>query len=135
VIEAMAMGRRPKEALRLGLMLSLAPLTVMIDGKPEAMLGVYPQSLMGGIGVPWMLGTEVLYRNARGFLEFGPVVIERMLLDFPRLENVVSARNTRAIRFLSRMGFEVGGAMEWHSGVPFLPFHISRAIQAERLAA
>lgn len=129
------MGRSAKEALRLGLRLSLAPVAVLIDGRPEAMLGVYPSSLMGGAGVPWMLGTDTLYHNGRGFLELGPVVIDRMLADFVRLENVVSARNSRAIRFLTRMGFAIGTELQWHGKVPFLPFHVERAIQAEPLAA
>lgn len=130
VAECRALGRKPKEALRLGLRFSLAPVAVLIDRRPEAMLGVYPQSLIGSVGVPWMLGTEVLYDNARGFIELGPLVIGQMLADFALLENVVSVENVRAIRFLRWVGFSVTGPVQMHGGVPFVPFRLMRAIQA-----
>lgn len=125
-IECAALGRTPKQALRIGLIASLNPITVLIDGRPEAMMGVMPTSMMSGSGVVWMLGTEALYDHKRAFLALGPHVVDAMLDDFRRLENIVSADNARAIRFLRWLGFIVGGNAEMHSGVAFVPFHKSR---------
>jgi hypothetical protein len=56
VEEVGAMGRTPKQALRLGLRASVDCMTVLIDGRPEAMLGLTPKNLLEGEGMAWMLG-------------------------------------------------------------------------------
>jgi hypothetical protein len=129
-IECRALGRTPKEGLRIGLRMSLKPITVMIDGRPEAMLGAVPSSLIGGKALVWMLGTNELYRQARAFALLGPRVIADMLATFRELENIVSVDNAPAIRFLTHMGFHVGGTAQHHGGVAFVPFRLERAIQS-----
>lgn len=128
--ECEALGRTPKEGLRIGLRMSLKPLTIMIEGRPEAMLGAVPVSLVGGTALIWMLGTDELFRQKRAWALLGPRIISDMLGTFRRLENIVSIDNAPAIRFLAHMGFHVGGAVEHHRGVAFVPFHLARAIQA-----
>jgi hypothetical protein len=136
-IEAEAMGQSPKNALRIGLRRSLSVFTAVGGGNtPLAMLGVVPLSLMGGSGLVWMVGTDDLYRQGRALLTLGPRVIGHWLETFERLENVVSTRNDRAIRLLVRWGFDVGGEVETHGGVDFIPFSLSRgAIQGKARAA
>lgn len=107
VKEAAAFGHSPKQALRLGLAASMWCLTAKIDGRPEAMLGLCPVSLIEGRGQPWLLGTDEVYRHPRGFARWRPI-IDRMRSDCPRLSNWVAAGNTRAITFLTHCGFEVG---------------------------
>ena len=135
-LECHALGRTPKEGLRLGLRLSIKPLTVMIEGRPEGMLGAVPVSMIGGKAIVWMLGTPELYRYPRAWALLGPRVVADMLETFRSLENVVSADNEKAIRFLAHMGFHVGGASKLFRGVPFVPFHMERtAIQAAAVPA
>lgn len=130
-LECIALGRLPKEALRIGLRTSLKPLTVLIDGRPEAMLGVMPLSLIKGSGLAWMLGTEDLYRQKRALVTWGPEVLGWIADGLRDLSNIVSAENDRAIRFLRFLGFHVGGPVQVHGGVAFVPFHMKqRAIQA-----
>lgn len=129
-IECHALGRTPKEGLRIGLRMSIKPLTVLIDGRPEAMMGAVPMSLIGGKAIVWMLATDEVHGHARAFALLGPRVIADMLATFRELENIVSADNARAIRFLAHMGFHVGGTVQHHGGVAFVPFHMERAIQA-----
>jgi hypothetical protein len=110
----------------MGLLTSLRPITVLVDGRPEAMLGVMPMSMMVGSGLVWMLATPILYDCRRELIEFGPMVIDALMDDFRRIENVVSVDNGRAIRFLRWLGFIVGGSVEVHGGVQFVPFHLAR---------
>lgn len=125
-IECEAMGRTPKEALRTGLRMSMHPITVLIDGYPEAMLGVMPVSMISGRAIPWMLGTDKLFTQARAFATFGPLIVEEWLKIFRHLENLVAADNAPAIRLLSHLGFHVGGTMQIFGGVGFVPFHVDR---------
>jgi len=122
VAEVEAFGRTPKEALRLGLRGSSLAATVKVDGRPEAMLGVAPVSVIEGVGRPWMLGTDAVPRCARALLADGHAVIGEMRRRFRRLENWVSADNAPAIRLLRRWGFEVGAEAMTVSGVDFVLF-------------
>ena len=114
----------------MGLRMSLKPVTVLIDGRPEGMLGAVPMSMIGGKALVWMLGTDTLYRHPRGWALLAPRVIDDMLATFSRLENVVSADNHRAISFLAHVGFHVGGTVRNISGVDFVPFSIERPLQS-----
>lgn len=120
--ECEARGRSPACALRYSLASSQFALTALVDGSPHAMFGVTPYSLVNGIGRPWFLGSDEVYRHPREMIERGDMIVEIMQDSFPRLENVVSAGNHRAIRLLRRWGFSVGGVGHEVGGVSFLPF-------------
>lgn len=136
-IECRALGRTPKDALRNGLRCSLAPFTALDEnGRPGAMMGVVPISMIEGRGAVWMLGTEEIYRHGRDLLTYGPLILGIWLDTFRSLENIVAVENERAIRLLRKWGFEIGEISQTHGGVEFLPFRMDRtAIQALRLAA
>lgn len=121
VAECRAFGRSPRSALEGALGASLWALTAF-DEEPVAMLGVVSKSMLDGVGVPWMLGTEEVYSNGRALLSLAPPVIAEMQGTFDMLENVVSARNDRAIRFLRWSGFEIGDAPIDVGGETFLRF-------------
>lgn len=135
--ECEALGRTPKDALRTGLKCSLEAFTALGEsGKPVAMFGVVPVSLMSRLGRVWFLGSDDVFRYSRQLLEQGPGIIASWLETFALLENIVAADNVKAIRLLKHWGFTVGGKPESHRGVEFLPFVIERAaIQAPRLVA
>jgi hypothetical protein len=136
-IECHALGRTPKEALRSGLRCSLEPMTALDpEGRPQAMMGVVPASMLEGRGTVWMLGSDVIYEHGRDLITFGPPILEHWLTSFRRLENVVAVKNVKAIRLLQRWGFTVDRETELWRGVAFRHFHIVRpAIQATALAA
>jgi hypothetical protein len=135
--ECEAMGRTPKDGLRIGLRTSLSAFTAIDDrGAPVAMLGVVSRGLISRRGLIWLLGTDEVYRNGRALLTIGPRVIAYWLETFETMENVVSVKNERAIRLLVRWGAHVGGAVQEHGGVSFVPFRFDRgAIQGQRRAA
>lgn len=136
-LEAWAMGRTPKDALRLGLRVSHQCWTAIIDGRPEAMLGVASTSLITGKGVPWLLGTDRVYTQGRALLTLGPIVIAEMMKIFTTLDNVVAVRNVRAIRLLRRWGFQVSDQVQLYRGIEFVPFRMEGGtlfVEAEPLS-
>lgn len=126
VIECRAFGRTPKSALRLGLQCSSIVVTAKLDGRPEAMMGLIPVSLIDGVGTPWMLASEAVYRNGRALLSLGPKILAAFLDSSGRLEQVVSQGNVRAIRLLRAWGFTVEDEVKMIGGVPFLDFWMER---------
>lgn len=124
--ECWALGRTPKEALRLGILTGEHTLTALDDGIPAAMMGLHIMSLLSGSAAPWFLGTNRVFMHPRELLCTGRRILSWWKAEFPHLENIVSVENGRAIRLLKHWGFEVGGREEMHRGVAFVPF---RAIQ------
>jgi hypothetical protein len=124
--ECLAFGQMPRTAIRLGLLGSTHAWTATADGRPIAMWGCCPVSVMDGSGKPWLLGADESRRHARKFLVHGLDSIAVMLESYNRLSNHVAAGNSAAIRLLLRWGFTI----EWDAvnvgGVPFLAFHRER---------
>ena len=99
----------------------------MEAGPEEARLLVVV-SAIEGLGRPWMLGTDAIYRHGRDLVTLGPVVLTRMLDSTPVLRNLVSATNGRAIRLLVRWGFVVEQGEAMIGGVPFREFWMRRDV-------
>jgi len=126
VLECRALGRSPKQALRLGLRASSEAWTAKVDGRPEAMFGLVVTSALGGEGTPWMLGSEEIYRHPRLMIRHGERVLRRWLDSTPTLSNYVSADNLRAIRLLRRWGCEIGSEVHMQGGCGFVAFRLER---------
>ena len=60
--ELRASGSDPMNALVSGLRTSTRAWTAIVDGDPCLMFGVAPASVLGGVGTPWLLGTDDIYR-------------------------------------------------------------------------
>ena len=121
-LEAGAFGMTPEKALRHGLVSSLWALTATVDGEPHAMMGVSPLNMIEGVGAPWMLGSERIYRHARDLARHGPGIIAEMRAGFERLENVVHIGNHRALRFLRHFGWTISEQRETYGGIEFVRF-------------
>jgi hypothetical protein len=83
------------------------------DGQLACILGVGVIDMLGGVGSPWMLGTDVLDRQSRVLVRRTPAYIARMRAAFPTLVNFVHAQNTTSVRWLRRLGFTL------HDPVPY----------------
>jgi hypothetical protein len=124
--EAAAFGKSPRQALFLGLKASVDCYTALVDGEPVAMLGLVPKSIIEGEGCPWMLGTDAIYENPRGTMVLSRKMIERWGDSSPRLINLIASKNVRAIRYLRRLGFEVGDDPQMIGGLEFVTFKLER---------
>lgn len=121
-VECEAFGRTPKHALRDALSRSDTAWTAMVDGQPEAMLGVVIESVMGGDARPWMLGTDEVMNHPRALLLWGDAIVAHLHNSNFTLSNLVSARNHKAIRLLKRWGFTVSEEQQDVGGEMFRPF-------------
>lgn len=120
-LECWVMGWSPKQALRNGLASATVAWVALVDGRPEAMFGASTISLIDGSGRPWMLMTDEATRHRIALLRFGRIYTEALHRHYGLLHNWVHARNDTSIRWLSRLGFGVGG-VEVMRGEPMRPF-------------
>jgi len=119
-IEA-ALAIAPLEALALSLTRSTEAWAGTVDGEVACLFGVGPLSLLGGEGCPWLLGSDLVERNAVAFARRNRPMVARWLGFYPLLRNHVDARNSQAIRWLGWLGFTLLPAIPY--GVSRLPFH------------
>ena len=125
-VECAAFGHSPKQALILGLRGSSLAWTVLGDGRPVAMLGVAPISVIDGRGAIWMLATDDAYQGRRLWIKLAPKMIKAMLDEWPRLENLIAVENVKAVRVLKWLGFQFDGEVRYERGVPFRRFWRTR---------
>lgn len=94
------------------------------DEEVLAVFGVAPADLTDPVvGMPWMVGTDGVARHRRAFMRLCKVYIPRMLECYPRLVNLVDARNSRAIAWLKHAGFTFAPPVAAGlAGEPFYPF-------------
>lgn len=97
--------------------------TGTFDGVPVCMFGAVPASLLGGVGVPWMVGTTALnrMRGQKALLRASRATISGLSARYSVLANLVDARNGAAIRWLRWLGFDVLPPIP--HGPDRLPFH------------
>lgn len=110
--ELQALGHGDLAApIRDGVALSSWCYTLLIDGRVAAIFGVAPAGgLLDPRGVPWLLGTDLIWPNRRALARHARRYILRMLATYPHLINIVHARNTHATRWLRRAGFVLAEA-------------------------
>jgi hypothetical protein len=78
---------------------------VLIDGEPAALFGAAPKA--GGIGVPWLVGTDEIKKRPVVFYRVSKSVVEEMRQTYSFLENWVDERNLLSVRWLKWAGFTV----------------------------
>jgi hypothetical protein len=133
ILECTAMGHTPKQALRSGLRTAAEAWTVKVDGRPIAMFGLRVTSALGGTGIPWLLGTDEVYRHPREMIRWGEAILGRWLESYPDLYNYVSVGNAPAIRMLKRWGATleddgvVPGFLLFRIGVGSIQPHLPRS--------
>lgn len=88
---------------------------------PIALWGVGPLSLIDGKGCPWLLASDAFETLGLDIARRSRPLLAEMRKFYPRLENRVDARHTRAVRWLSWLGFAIDPATAW--GVEGRPFH------------
>lgn len=116
-----ANGWDARRVLECGLRTSTFCCSGLINGRVITIFGVAPGSIIGGTGLPWLVGTDDLEKYQRTFLRHCRKVVHAMLTVYPYLENYVDERNHVAKSWLKWLGFELDSAAPF--GINDLPFH------------
>jgi hypothetical protein len=106
VAEMKILGTTVEQAMKDGIERSDWACTGTWNGEPVCMFGVAPIHLLCGLGAPWMIGTSKLETIEKAFLRRCRNVVSVMKDTYPNLANIVDAENTRAIQWLTWLGFE-----------------------------
>lgn len=115
--------------VRAALKLSDYAHTMLVDGAVVFVGGIYPESALGGIGVPWVLGTTKAERYVKSMTK---IVRKHLPIAFARysvLRNYVDARNVKTIAWLKMLGFSVAReATTWGlAQLPFFEFRMEKS--------
>jgi hypothetical protein len=122
-----ALGIPMEEALIDAVTDSLNAKKIVVDGEVVAVFGDATYSILGSVGVPWLISTVHVERHARAFLKVCKPEVQGMLTRHSHLLNYVDARNTAAIRWLKWLGFTFAPAIPYGpKGFPFHPFTLNR---------
>lgn len=97
----------PADALALTLSMSVATWTALEDGEVICVFGISRRSPLSNVGVPWLVGTDLIYRHWRRFAKQSRDFYDRFAAVFPEMENFVLAENTPTVRWLSWLGFDM----------------------------
>jgi len=111
----------PLDALERSLARSRRAHAGLADGVVVCLFGVAPVTVMGDVGMPWLLGSEELPRYAVPFLRRNRPYVAAMSRDYRVLTNYVDARNALSIRWLRWLGFAIMSTEPY--GALKLPFH------------
>lgn len=107
-----ASGKSPAGALIYSLRKSAHAWTAMIDGKPELMFGVGDISILGGVGAPWLLGTDAVEQHYVAFLRRSVGFRDQLLRRYPIMRNFVDDRNKASKRWLQWLGARLSDPVE-----------------------
>lgn len=120
-------GWDARRVLECGLRTSTFCCAGLINGRVITIFGVAPGSIIGGTGLPWLVGTNDLEKYQRTFLRRCRKVVHAMLTVYPYLENYVDERNHVAKTWLKWLGFELDSAAPFGvNGLLFHRFHMER---------
>lgn len=114
--EVLALGREPLEALQESVAQAREAWTYRDDsGAIICMAGVAPISHIGRVGVPWLLGSDLVRAHAPTFYRESRRMVGQWLDTFPVLQNQVPADYTAALRWVKWLGFSIEPAQPFHT--------------------
>lgn len=116
-------GSTPQEAFERSLAASPLAWTALLEGEPVAMFGAGGETLLAPVGVPWLLGTDVLDQYPASVGRASRWGVAQMRACYPVLANWSDARHERAHEWLRWLGFTLGEPQPMgRLGMPFRPF-------------
>lgn len=93
----------------------------LVDSEVACLFGVRGQSMLSLVGVPWLIGTDLIEAHAKPFLRRNRKMVGVMLDRYPHLVNFVDVRNTKAKQWLEWLGFTLYEPIP--HGAYQMPFH------------
>ncbi len=114
-------GHHPYQVLANALEKSPSPAAGLINGKLAALFGLFSYSILGDVGIPWLMTSTVVDYYPVLFYRMSRRIMDDMKADYPVLVQMVDARHTQALGWLQRLGFHKEPAQKY--GYAQLPFH------------
>lgn len=114
-------GKDHARVLRESVAMSEMCWTGLIDGQVACIFGCGSTSLIDPVGIPWLLGSDLITLHAKPFLRRSRPYVREMQGRWVWLENWVDARNDKSIAWLKWLGFAMDEAKPY--GAAGLPFH------------
>jgi len=94
-----------------------------LDGEAVGMFGVAPCNKKNDIGVVWLMGTDNMTNNKRGFYKVSQKYLKKFLGLYKTVFNYVDERNTSSSKWLESLGFR-NLHREPKFGVDKVPFNL-----------
>ena len=101
-----AFGLTPLQAMQDGLRQSSHAYAAYSNGLPICMWGVAPQSLLGGVGVLWVIPTCYVCRYRVGFVRASKHVLGKMLKDYRTLLCWIHESEFEEMRWMQWLGYQ-----------------------------
>ena len=107
--ECISMSDRPAcDAIQEGYEGSELCWVLLVDFEPACCFGVVDAGKIDGknVGIAWMIATDKIKEDKQKFMELSHFYVhEKMLAPFDVITNFVSANHTKAVRWLTNLGF------------------------------
>lgn len=113
-------GITPLEALREGIEISAICRTFEINDVKIAMAGIVSIPDFEDVGIVWMLGTNDIKKYSKSFTKVSRETLKHIFKIYSKLINYVDCRNETAIKWLLRLGADMGESSPF--GKQLLPF-------------
>lgn len=105
--EVTALGSEPYKSLLKGFIFSDKCFSAKLQNKTIGMFGVSSYNMPKGFGVIWFLGSDECTKHPVTFVKQGIKYINKYLLKYDILLNIVDSRNTSHIKWLKAIGMTV----------------------------
>jgi len=111
------------DALAITLMGSVAAWCAHEDGRVICAFGINRRSTLSNVGVPWLVGTDLVETHARRFARQSRDYLDRFSRVFPQMENFCLEENRVTVRWLKWLGFDMDDPQPMgFSRAPFVRF-------------
>jgi len=97
--------------------------SLKLDNKVVGMFGVAPCNKLSDMGIVWLMGTDNMTTNKRGFYKVSQKYLKRFLALYKTVFNYVDERNTSSSKWLESLGFR-NLHREPKFGVDKVPFNL-----------
>lgn len=116
----------PLDALEYAIKFSTEWTEVCFDEDTGEIFTVFGLGKYEDFGIPWAVASPSIIKHQKAFMRYSKLIINKMLDQFPLIQNYVDSRNEVHIRWLKHMGFSFCGRDLVVRGVRFKYFYKRR---------
>ena len=98
---------KPLSAIKLTISCSEHAWTATADGRPAVIFGVCRRTRLSDVAMPWLLATDEADKHMTSFARISRTAFDAISEAYPVLENYALAENTKTLRWLKWLGFDM----------------------------